>query len=526
MKRKLYKFHGGIEVADFKSLSTESPLRTIPAPEVLIMPLRQHIGAPAKPCVEAGQKVKKYEVIARPAKTGLSSTIHSPVSGRISAIKNHPLIHQSGLEDTCIFIENDNKYETITPDINHDPEGLSQNKILEKIQAAGIVGLGGAGFPSEIKALGGIKNKISTLIINGAECEPYISCDDLLMQTEALNIIKGIKIIDKLIAPDNIVIALEDNKPKALAALTAANLNPKIEVVSIPTIYPSGGERQLIKILTNKEIRAGTIPADIGVLCFNVSTVFAMYEAVVKDKPLTERLVTLTGDKCEKDKPLTERLVTLTGDKCENAGNYHITIGTPISHIAKYFEFKPDREIICGGPMMGFQVKSLDAPVSKTTNCLIVMESAADRKAPQEPCIRCGRCVEVCPARLLPQQLYWYCRDKDFTNAQNYDLVNCIECNCCTHVCPSNIPLVAYYQYAKTQIRSLDSKRKKAEHAKMRHDMRESRLERLKQERLAKRQKQKQSMQKKMAADKSSKDDKAKIIAKAQSRVKREKDAS
>jgi len=498
MARKIYKFHGGVKVADFKEPSTTTPIGRIPPPEVLIVPLRQHLGIPARSVASIGQYVKKHQMIAKAVAGRLSSTVHAPVSGEIIDIKNHPIIHQSGMDDVCIFIKNDDKYTKVATAGNDDFAKLGKEELFDKIQSAGIVGLGGAGFPSDIKALGGMKNKIETLIINGAECEPYISCDDLLMRERAADIIQGIKIIKKIVEPDKILVAIEDNKPEAIEELKNKNNDNQIEIISIPTIYPSGSERQLIKILTNKEIRAGTIPADIGILCFNVATAFAVYEAVAYAKPLIERVVTITGDKCEK------------------AGNYTVTIGTPISHIADFLGFKPANGIICGGPMMGFKINSLLAPVSKTCNCLLVLGVDFANNVAPSPCIRCGKCAEVCPARLLPQQLYWYCKGKDFANAENYDLVNCIECNCCTHVCPSNIPLVAYYKSAKMQIRNLELKRKKSEHAKIRYENRTARLERLKKERQALRQQQRSAMQKKQ-------NNKAKIIQQAQKRIEQQK---
>ncbi len=503
--RKLYKFHGGIEVDDHKNISTQKPIQHIPIADTLIVPLRQHIGAPAKPIVKVGQSVKKYELIAQSATGGISSKIHAPSSGKITAIDQHPLIHRSGLSDTCIFIKTDGKDKALGEPKTDDYDKLSADEIFDKIQNSGIVGLGGAGFPSDIKALGGMKNQIKTLIINAVECEPYITCDDLLIRENAAKIIQGVQILKKLIAPQKTIIAIEDNKPEALAELKTASDHTDTEVVNIPTIYPSGGERQLIKILTNQDIPAGVILADIGFLTFNISTVYAIYNAVINNRPLIERVVTLTGN------------------KCPGAGNYLIKIGTPVSHIFEHLNLSHDQKIICGGPMMGFEVQSIEAPTSKTTNCLIVLDNSFVNNKPVDPCIRCGKCVEVCPTNLLPQQLYWYCKDNDFNNAQSYNLAECMECNCCTHVCPSNIPIVDICRSAKTQIKNLNEKRKKSDAAKIRYDNRELRLERLKKERKEKQEKQRAAIKQRMAEKKAQaeKDEKAKLIKQAQEKTNR-----
>lgn len=502
--RKLYKFHGGIKVDNHKNTSTQKPIRHLPIADTLIVPLRQHIGFPAKPIIKVGQLVKKYELIAKSAENSISSMIHAPSSGEVIAIKKHPLIHPSGLSDTCVFIKTDGKDESLGESTTDDYTELSINEIFDKIKNAGIVGLGGAGFPSDIKALCGMKNKINTLIINAAECEPYITCDDLLMREKAAQIIQGIQIVKKLIAPQKTIIAIEDNKPQALAQLQIANKNTDIEIASIPTIYPSGGERQLIKILTNQDIQSGIILADIGFLSFNVSTCYAIYDAVVNNRPLIERVITLTGN------------------YCPNAGNYLIKIGTPFSHLAKHFDLDSERKVVCGGPMMGFEVKSISAPIGKTINCLIVLENGFNNNKPVDPCIRCGQCADVCPAYLLPHQLYWYCKDQDFAQAKNYNLADCIECNCCTHVCPSNIPLVKIYQSAKSQIKNLAEKRRKSDVAKIRYDNRDLRLERLKKERKEKQEKQRAAIKQKLADKKNqaAKLDKATLIKQAQERIK------
>ncbi len=352
-----------------------------------------------------------------------------------------------------------------------------------------MVGLGGASFPTSVKLNPGSDNPIDTLVINGAECEPYITCDDLLMRERGARILDGIRIIRHLIGVETCLIGIEDNKPEAIAAMdqavAATDLKDWVTVVPIPTLYPSGGEKQLIQILTGKEVPSNGIPARIGILCQNVGSCVAIADAVLDGRPLISRFVTISGRGIP-----TPR-------------NLEVRVGTPVAELTGLCGGTGDdvRELICGGPMMGFEIGSEQIPVTKATNCFLAL-TADETPDPGTAlaCIRCGRCADVCPARLLPQQLYWYARAKDLDKVQDYDLFDCIECGCCAHVCPSHIPLVQYYRYAKTESWAREQERRKAEHARARHEARQARLERLEQERQAKLRRKKEALNRKPAA--------------------------
>ncbi len=474
-RRRLWRFHGGIHVADEKTLSNAQPIAEAPLPGHLIMPLQQHIGAPARPCVTVGERVRAGQRIAEPAGY-VSAPIHASSSGTVLAIESRPVPHPSGLSAPCIVIETDGADEWVERlprlmDYRHIDRAL----VLERIRICGIVGLGGASFPTSVKLNPGPDQPIKTLIINAAECEPYITCDDRLMRERADTVIEGVRIIEHLLGVDECLIGIEDNKPEAIAAMRAAlaasDLTGNTEVVPIPTLYPSGGERQLIKILTGKEVPTDHIPAQIGVVCQNVSTTFAVAEAVLEGKPLISRIVTVTGRAVGEPRNLEVRLGTPAHELIAHCGGY---VDEP-------------RKLLSGGPMMGVQLATDQVPVTKAMNCLLALTPAeAPDPGPPLACIRCGRCAEVCPANLLPQQMYWHARAKDLDKVQDFKLFDCIECGCCAHVCPSHIPLVQYYRYSKVSSWVRDQEKRQAEHARVRHAAKKERLERLERERQAK----------------------------------------
>jgi Na+-translocating ferredoxin:NAD+ oxidoreductase subunit C len=480
MVMKLWRFPGGVHLDDHKAPACAQPIREATIPPVLILPLLQHIGVPATPVVTVGARVRKGEVIATCTDGACNQPgmvpIHASSSGLVAAIEARPVPHASGLEALCIVIETDGLDESVAlAPMLEECARLSPDELRFRIAKAGIVGLGGAGFPSHIKLL---QKGIDTLILNGAECEPYISCDDRLMRDRPEQVVLGGRLLAHVVGgARRCIIALEDNKPEAYASLRrhiadqlAAGLlgnRCEIEVVQVPTLYPMGGERQLIRVLTGKEVPHNGIPAHLGIVVHNVETAVAAYRAV------------------RFGRPLISRIVTVTGNAVPNPANLEVALGTPIRELLRQCGVeKEPAQLIMGGPMMGTELKNSDMPVIKTTNCIIASNQPSAAPPPM-PCIRCGACERVCPLQLLPQQLYWYARAKDFTKLEDYQIFDCIECGCCSYVCPSHLPLVHYYRYAKAEIRARRRDKEKAEHAKQRHEFRLFRLERDKQERQA-----------------------------------------
>jgi electron transport complex protein RnfC len=472
---RLWRFPGGLHLPERKSLSAERPLRTAPLPKRLIIPLQQHIGNPAKPLVGVGERVLKGQVLAQ-AQGYVSAPVHASSSGVVAAIAPFPVPHPSGLSAPCILMETDGQDTWADlPEPIEDYASADPLLLRERIRWAGVVGLGGAAFPSSVKLNPGRGYPIDTLILNGAECEPYITCDDLLMRQRAGEILLGARIIGHILGAKRCLIGIEDNKPEAIEslrlALAESDMRDWTRVVAIPTLYPSGGEKQLIRILTGKEVPSGGLPAQIGVLCHNVGTAAAVTAAVLEGKPLISRFVTVTG-----------------GGIAEPQ-NLEVLIGTPAAElIALCGGYRSGAsKLILGGPMMGFGLHTDAVPITKAANCLLVLTTAESPDPGSAlPCIRCGKCAEVCPARLLPQQLYWYSRARDLDRVGDYHLFDCIECGCCAHVCPSHIPLVQYYRFAKTESWALERDKRKADLARRRHEAREARLARQEEERKAK----------------------------------------
>ncbi len=480
-QRQLWTFPGGLHLPDEKELSNRIPLASAPLPRRLIIPLRQHIGAPAKPLVAVGDRVRKGQLLGE-AQGSLSATVHASSSGTVIAIQEHPVPHVSGLNAPCILIETDGEdaWAELPPPLASRPDPTA---LRERIRWAGIVGLGGAAFPSSVKLAPAPGIHMRTLIVNGAECEPYISCDDRLMRDRPERILQGARLLRDLLGIEACLIAVEDNKPEAITALRQSLGSEGdaagIEIIAIPTLYPSGGEKQLIRILTGQEVPSGGIPAQIGIVCQNVATVAAIAEAAFDGKPLISRIVTLTGRSMGQPR------------------NLEVPIGMPFRDIIGLAGGLGAgmRQLLIGGPMMGFACDDLDMPVTKAVNCLLALspEEAPD-PGPALACIRCGSCAQACPASLLPQQLYWYARARDLDKVRDYNLFDCIECGCCAVVCPSHIPLVQYYRFAKTECLARDQEKRQAERARQRHDAKEARLERLEQERKANLRKKKEGL--------------------------------
>ncbi|MBI3479466.1 MAG: electron transport complex subunit RsxC [Nitrosomonadales bacterium] len=467
--RELYQFHGGIHPPSNKTQSTRVAIAHAPLPSMLTIPFHQHAGETAKPVVKVGDHVLKGQLIGLPDGF-VSSAVHASTSGTIAAIDMQLIAHPSGLPNLCATLIPDGKDEWIALEPVADYRSHSTTELQQLLRMAGVVGLGGAAFPSDIKLRIG-KQKINTLILNGAECEPYITCDDMLMRERAAEIVQGAEILRFMLDANEVLYGVEDNKPEAIAALQQAIAASKLnhEVVSIPTIYPGGSAKQLIRVLTGLEVPSGKLPTDIGVQCFNVATACTAHRAIAHGEPLLSRVVTITGN-------------------VRHAKNYEVLIGTPINELVALSEALPDTDrYIMGGPMMGVPLPGVQVPVVKATNCVI----AASAKlfpplSPAMPCIRCTRCAEVCPADLQPQDLYWFAQSREFGRAQAFSLFDCIECGACSYVCPSHIPLVQYYRFAKSEIRAREHDKQLADQARERHEYREHRIEREKREKAEK----------------------------------------
>lgn len=465
MKRTLHAFPGGVHPAQHKRESTTLGIGAVALPPRLVVPLSQHIGAPSVPLVKPGDLVLKGQAIAR-AEGYVSVAQHAPTSGRIADIGNYPVAHPSGLSAACVVIDSDGEDKWMDHGPEDDYRNLDPSHLRNLVREAGVVGLGGAGFPTFIKLNPGPHRHVKTLIINGIECEPYISCDDVLMRERASEIVAGARIIQHALQANSVIIAVEDNKPEAVAAMRAACAAAGFEVAVCPTVYPQGGEKQLIQVVTGQEVPSHGLPLHIGIVVQNVATAVAVYHAIALGRPLVSRVVTVTGDGVRRPR------------------NYDALIGTPISALLKESEVLSGLDrLIMGGPMMGFALHTDAAPIVKTTNCLLAMAGATQQRGPVLPCIRCGACTEACPVSLLPQQLFWFSAAREYEKAQEHNLFDCIECGCCAYVCPSNIPLVHHYRHAKGEIWKKEQEKERSELARKRHEFRLERIDREKRER-------------------------------------------
>jgi len=469
MSRELFKFKGGVHPPEHKSDSSTQPIHAAPLPRKLVIPLRQHIGQAAKPVVNVGDRVLKGQMIGA-ADGYISAAVHASSSGVVTAIDLQPVPHISGLPDLCITLETDGRDEWI----DHAPldyQAMAPAELRMQLRDMGLTGLGGAVFPSAVKLDPGTAHHCPTLILNGGECEPWITCDDVLMRHHADEILQGVAVMRHLLGSTEILVGIEDNKPEAIAAMQAAaqKMDFAVEVVAVPTLYPGGGAKQMIETLTGKQVPSGKLSTDIGIQVFNVGTAYALARAVRHGEPLISRLVTVTGHVLRRQ-------------------NFVVLIGTPMHTL---ITLAGDRDgttgVLMGGPMMGVPMPNLDVPVVKATNCILVQSNELFPPLPPAlPCIRCIRCADVCPAELQPQELFRFAKAGDFGRAQEYHLFDCIECGCCSYVCPSHIPLVDFYRYAKSEIWAHEKDKRAADLARERHEFRQFRLEREKKEKAEK----------------------------------------
>ncbi|MDR1934169.1 MAG: electron transport complex subunit RsxC [Candidatus Accumulibacter sp.] len=463
--RQLFQFRGGVKPPAHKAQSVQTPIGAAPLPTVFVVPLHQSIGGHPQPLVRAGERVRKGQRVGA-ADEWLSAAVHAPTSGTVLAVEERVAAHPSGLPTLSVAIAPDGKDEWIER-APFDPAALPPRRVREMLRDAGVVGLGGAVFPSHVKTEAARTRAMEELVINGAECEPFMSCDDLLMRERAEGIVRGAAMFRDLLQAKRVLIGIEDNKPEAIDAMRAAvgAIGESFAVVPVPTRYPAGGAKQLIRVLTGKEIPANRRSPEMGVQCFNVGTAYAAWRAAAFGEPVISRVVTLTGN-------------------VGQAGNWEIRLGTPLREILPLMRPRADTDrYLMGGPMMGFELPSLDAPIVKASNCVIAGSPAIfPPPAPEMPCIRCASCAQVCPHELQPFELYWFARARNFGKAQEYKLFDCIECGCCSYVCPSRIPLVQYFRFAKSEIWSRERDKQNADAAKARFEFRQAREEREKAE--------------------------------------------
>lgn len=461
------RIRGGIHPAAHKDRSAALTIGSLPLPPRLYLPLRQHAGAEALPLVRVGDPVLKGQLIAgSPAE--LSAPIHAPSSGTIVEIGPILAPHPSGLTVNGIVLECDGEDRWIELDVPADPFAESPQLLAERVAQAGIVGMGGAIFPAAVKLKQGTRHEIKTVLLNGSECEPYLTTDDRLMRERAEAIVDGARLIQHILRAYRIVIAIEDNKPEALAAMRAAS-EPfgAIEVEAVPALYPMGSAKQLIQTITGREVPAEGRSTSVGVLVHNVGTAYAIQQALRHGRPLISRVVTVAGS-C-----------------VSNPRNLEVLIGTPAQALFDAcggLAREPER-LLLGGPMMGVTLPSLQAPVIKGATGLLALAPHELRNDEASPCIRCASCVDACPMGLLPLEMAARARVDDLDGASDYGLRDCILCGCCSYVCPSHIPLVQYFQYAMGQQDERRSAARKSDYIKR---LTEARAERLAQEEAAK----------------------------------------
>ncbi|MGC2165401.1 MAG: electron transport complex subunit RsxC [Gallionella sp.] len=464
---KLFSLRGGVHPEGRKELSADSAIRRLPMPDRLYVPLLQHVGESALPLINVGDKVLKGQLIGA-SNGAISSSVHAPTSGRVIAIGDYLAAHPSGLTAPAITIEADGDDRWIDTVIASNPFSQTPDQIAERVAAAGIVGMGGATFPSAVKLKLSRRNNVRTLIINGGECEPYITSDDRLMRERAADVIDGARLVCYAVGAVEVLIGIEENKSQALAAMRKAAIGSDVKVISVPAMYPMGWDKQMIRVLTGCEVPADGRTADIGVLVHNVATVFAVREAV------------------RFGRPLISRLVTVSGGAVADPATVEAPIGAPIDNLFKFcggFTEQPAR-LVLGGPMMGTQISSSAVPIVKGTSGILALTSREIPSAQPGPCIRCSNCVRACPVGLVPLEMAAHIRVGDANGAVKIGLKDCIACGCCSFVCPSHIPLVHYFNFAKGHLMEQERVKLKQEATKKLAVSRSERIARIERERV------------------------------------------
>ena len=461
---KLFGFRGGVHPEALKHHTEEHPIQRLPMPKRLYIPLQQHIGAPAKAEVEVGDSVDKGQLLAR-SQGLISAPVHAPTSGIIIALEERPAPHPTGLPVKTIVIETDGEDRSFknTTDAG-DPFNLSSKEIANRVGQAGIVGMGGATFPSAVKLMPNPKSPIHTLIINGSECEPYLTCDDRLMQERPNEVIDGIRLIRHALKANQAVLAIEDNKPAAYTAMKqAAQDTGGVQVIQIPSRYPMGWEKQLVQIVTGHEIPHGQLPGGVGVCVHNVGTAFAIHRTLRADQPLLSRIVTVSGGAIKEPQNLEVPIGALVSDLIDFCGGLT----------------EPPARLVMGGPMMGQVMPHQQVPIVKGSSGILALSHHEVDDGPERPCIRCGRCVMACPVGLMPLEMGAKMRADDVTGAEALGVQDCISCGCCSYVCPSKIPLVQYFNYAKGELQSRKTAKSKTDQTR---EWAQARIERLERE--------------------------------------------
>jgi electron transport complex protein RnfC len=484
--RRLHRFHGGLRLRHNKQAACRHPLHRLPVPEVLVVPLLQHRGSPARCVVTEGQRVLKGQLLGDlpgNASGGAirGARVHAPTSGTIRAIETRTMAHATGQAGPCVILEADGEDLWTSCEGLADPFQAPPYQLQERLRDAGVVGLGGAAFPTDHKVAD--PDPIHTLILNGAECEPYIACDEMLMREHPDRLLAGAELLRRTVGAERVILAIEDQMDQVATALRGADAPPgpaPAEIVRVPAIYPEGGERQLVQTLTGKEVPDGGTPRDLGLLVQNVATAVAAWDAIVDGRPLIERIVTVTGNGVRDPRNVLALIGTPVGELIEAAGGYTEDVA----------------RLVIGGPMMGYTLPNDGEPVTKATNCLLALSANDVRPTqPEMPCIRCGDCAGACPAQLLPQTLLFHARAGQWDETEALGVNACIECGCCDFVCPSHIPLAGWFRHAKGEVRALARERAAAAAARGRFEARETRLAREKQEKAERQARRKRRLQ-------------------------------
>lgn len=446
MGEKAGVFKGGVHPFYRKEATAASAIAALEPPERVILPLQQHIGTPCTPLVKAGDEVKVGTVIGQ-AGGFVSAPVHATISGKVKSVGPQP--HPMGISVPAVVIESDGA--DVREEVKAlDPERLSADDLRNLVRESGIVGLGGATFPTHVKLSPPAEKPVDTLILNGAECEPYLTADHRLMVERAADIVEGSRILAKILGVGRIIFGVEGNKPDAVGALEGCSSRDGMSVVTLPVKYPQGAEKQLIKALLGREVPPPPgLPMDVGVVVQNVGTALSIKEAV------------------RDGKPLVDRVVTVTGSGINRPANLLVRLGTPLTTLVEACGGVKDgvERVIMGGPMMGLAQSTLEVPVVKGTSGLLFLRSDDLNLSEERPCIRCGRCVRACPMIISPQTIALYAKNKLFEKAEKWRALDCIECGCCAFSCPSSLPLVHYIRYAKGQIVAARRRREQKEKA-------------------------------------------------------------